>query len=125
MLLALVGGALADAFDRRKLIWGAELTRRLVSAALLVNALLAEPQVWVLYVAAAIFAGATAVLRPPLDALLPRLVEREELKAASAIDGSLVNLATIAGPALAGVLIAATDVERRLRAGPRHVRRCP
>jgi MFS family permease len=41
---------------------------------------------------------------------MPRLVERDELKAASAIYGSLVNLSTIAGPALAGVLIAATDV---------------
>ena len=108
VVLALVGGALADAFDRRKLIFGAELTAALVSAALLVNALLAAPQLWVLYVAAALFAGATAVLRPPLDALLPRLVERDELKAASAIHGSLANIATIAGPALAGVLIAAT-----------------
>jgi len=110
VLLALVGGALADAFDRRKLIWGAELTASLVSGALLINALLASPQLWVLYLAAVIFAGASAVLRPPLDALLPRLVERDELKAASAIEGSLVNLSTIGGPALAGVLIAATDV---------------
>src|SRR4051812_31290804 len=110
VLLALVGGALADAFDRRKLIWGAELTASLVSGALLINALLASPQVWVLFVAATIFAGAAALLRPPLDALMPRLVEREELKAASAIYGSLANLATIGGPALAGVLIAATDV---------------
>ena len=110
VLLALVGGALADAFDRRKLIWGAELTASLVSAALLVNALLPYPQLWVLYVAAAMFAGASAVLRPPLDALLPRLVERDELKAASAIEGRWLNVATIAGPALAGVLIAATGV---------------
>ena len=108
--LALVGGALADAFDRRKLIWGAELTAALVSAVLVANALLNEPRVWVLFVAAAVFAGATAVLRPPLDALMPRLVERDELKTASALYGSLANLATIAGPALAGVLIAATDV---------------
>jgi MFS family permease len=108
--LALVGGALADAFDRRKLIWGAELTAALVSAALVVNALLDEPRVWVLFGAAAIFAGATAVLRPPLDALMPRLVERDELKTASALYGSLGNLAMIAGPALAGVLIAATGV---------------
>ena len=108
--LALVGGALADAFDRRKLIWRAELTAALVSAALVANTLLDEPRVWVLFVAAAIFAGAAAVLRPPLDALMPRLVERDELKAASAIHGSLGNFATIAGPALAGVLIAATDV---------------
>jgi len=110
VVLALVGGALADAFDRRKLIWGAELTASAVSLALLVNALLPAPHLWVLYVAAVIFAGASALLRPPLDALMPRLVERDELKAASAIYGSLANLATIAGPALAGVLIAATDV---------------
>jgi len=110
VLLALVGGAMADAFDRRRLVWGAELTASLVSAALLINALLPHPHLWVLYIAAVIFAGASAVLRPPLDALLPRLVEREELKAASAIEGSLLNVATIAGPALAGVLIAATDV---------------
>jgi MFS family permease len=108
--LALVGGALADAFDRRKLIWGAELAAAFVSAALLVNALLAHPRVWVLYVAAALFAGATAVLRPPLDALLPRLVERDELKAASALNWSLANVAAVAGPALAGVVIATTDV---------------
>ena len=110
VVLALVGGALADAFDRRKLIWGAELTASAVSLALLVNALLPAPHVWVLYVAAVIFAGASALLRPPLDALMPRLVERDELKAASAIEGSLLNIATIGGPALAGVLIAATDV---------------
>ena len=57
VLLALVGGALADAFDRRKLIWGAELTASARVAALLVNALLPDPHVWVLYVAAVIFAG--------------------------------------------------------------------
>jgi MFS family permease len=108
--LALVGGALADAFDRRKLIWGAELAAAFVSAALLVNALLTHPKVWVLYVAAALFAGANAVLRPPLDALLPRLVERDELKAASALNWSLANVAAVAGPALAGVVIATTDV---------------
>jgi MFS family permease len=108
--LALVGGALADAFDRRKLIWGAELAAAFVSAGLLVNALLPDPRLWVLYVAAALFAGATAVLRPPLDALLPRLVERDELKAASALNWSLANVATVAGPALAGIVIATTDV---------------
>ena len=62
-----------------------------MSLALLVNALLPDPHVWVLYVAAVIFAGASAMLRPPLDALMPRLVERDELKAASAIYGSLAN----------------------------------
>ncbi len=108
--LALIGGALADAFDRRRLILGAELTSGLVCAALLANALLPDPRVWVIYVAAALFAGAAAVLRPPLDALMPRLVERDELKAATALTWSLANVATVAGPALAGVVIATASV---------------
>src|SRR3954467_448441 len=108
--LALIGGALADAFDRRKLIFGAELASAFVSAALLVNALVPTPQLWLLYVASMLFAAATAVLRPPLDALLPRLVERDELKAASAISWSLANVAMVGGPAPAGVLIAAGRV---------------
>src|SRR4051794_19899714 len=108
--LALIGGALADAFDRRRLVFGAELASALISVALLVNALLPSPQLWFIYLAAALFAAATPVLRPPLDALFPRLVERDELKAATAIDWSLASLAQIAGPALAGVVIAAAGV---------------
>src|SRR5207247_5688402 len=102
---------LADAFDRRKLIWGAELAAMLVSIALVANALLPHPQTAVLYAAAALFAAAGAVLRPPLDALMPRVVERDELKAASAINWSFAQLAMIGAPALAGVLIAAAGVE--------------
>ena len=51
-------------------------------------------------------AAFTAVRRPPLDALIPRLVERDELKAASALQFSFHNMAALAGPALAGLLIA-------------------
>src|SRR3954464_2606257 len=101
LALALVGGALADAFDRRKLIWGAEAAALVVSCALVVNALLPHPSIAVLYVAAALFAAATAVLRPPLDALFPRLVEREELKAATALNWSFAQLALIGSPPLA------------------------
>jgi len=109
--LALIGGALADSFDRRKLIFGAELASGFVSAVLLVNALLPSPHLWVLYVAATLFAAASAVLRPPLDALLPRLVERSELKAATAISWSLMSISGIVGPAAAGLVIAAGGVE--------------
>jgi MFS family permease len=109
--LALLGGALADAFDRRRLILCAQAGAMVVSAGLVVNALLAHPSVAVLFVAAALFAAANAVLRPPLDALLPRVVEREELKAATALNWSFSEVATIGSPALAGVLIAAAGVE--------------
>jgi MFS family permease len=73
--LALLGGALADAFDRRRLIIVAELGSLTVALALTANALAPDPQLWLLYVASALLAGFMAILRPPLDALVPRLVE--------------------------------------------------
>jgi MFS family permease len=109
--LALVGGALADAFDRRKLIRGAEAAAIFVSIAVVGNALLPHPSSVVLYAAAALFAAANAVLRPPLDALMPRTVERDELKAATAVNWAFAEMATIGAPAVAGVLIAASGVE--------------
>ncbi len=105
--LALVGGALSDAFDRRWLVRLAEAGAALVSLLLVANASLHRPLVWVLYVCAALAAAAGAILGPPLGALLPRLVEPDELTAAFAIDSGLGNLASVAGPALGGVLIAA------------------
>jgi MFS family permease len=109
--LALLGGALADAFDRRRLILSAEAAAMVVSAGLVVNALLPHPSTAVPFVAAALFAAANAVLRPPLDALLPRVVERSELKPATAINWAFCEVATIGSPAVAGVLIAAAGVE--------------
>jgi len=108
--LALVGGALADAFDRRRLVQIAEVGAAIAAGGLLLNATLAHPHVWVLYVCAALMAAFTAVRRPPLDALVPRLVERDELKAASALQWSFHNMASLAGPALAGVVIAAAGL---------------
>ena len=104
--LALLGGALADAFDRRRLMQLAELGAMLVAAGLVVNALSGDPQVWVLYLAGALLAGFTALLRPPYDALVPRLVERHELKAAAALNTMMRHLAATLGPALGGLLIA-------------------
>ena len=53
-----------------------------------------------------LLAGLMAILRPPLDALVPRLVEPHELPASSALYGAARNAASLGGPALAGVLIA-------------------
>jgi MFS family permease len=79
-------------------------------AVLLGNALLDDPQAWVLFVCAAVLAGFYALLRPPLDSLVPRVVPREQLKAAMALEWVRGNVGMIAGPAIGGVLIAAFDV---------------
>lgn len=107
MVVALVSGALADSLDRRRLVQVAEVGAAAAAAALAANALLHEPQTAVLYVCAALLAGFNALLRPPLEALVPRLVPREQLKAAMALDWIRTDVGMIGGPALGGVLIAA------------------
>jgi MFS family permease len=106
LVVPFIGGALSDAFDRRRLIQFAELGSALCVGILLVNALLPEPRVWVLFAVVPFLAGLYGIFRPSLDALVPRLVTREELPAASALEGFRGTLGSIAAPALAGVLIA-------------------
>jgi MFS family permease len=111
LVLALLGGALADAFDRRRLVQIAEVGAAVVAGVLVLNAALPDPQVWLLYVCASLLAAFTALRRPPLDALIPRLVERDELKAAAAVQFTVHNAAFVSGPVLAGVLIAAAGLQ--------------
>jgi MFS family permease len=106
LLLAFLGGALADAFDRRQLVRMTELSLAVLSLVLLVNALLPHPQLWLLYVVAALGAGLDALQRPSLDAMLPRLVEHDELTAAGALNTLRGTVGMILGPAVAGLLIA-------------------
>lgn len=107
LVFAFVGGALADAVDRRLLVLVTDLALAAVAALLVVNATLPAPQLWFLYVAAALMGAFDAVQRPALNALLPRLVTRDEITAAGALNSLRGTLGMIAGPALGGLLIAA------------------
>lgn len=106
LLLSFVGGALADAVDRRKLILLAECGLAACCVLLTCNALLPEPRVWVLFVGAAWFAGFNAIHRPAIESLTPRLVAPEHLPAVSAL-ASLRSFTFVAGPALAGMIATA------------------
>jgi MFS family permease len=104
--MAFVGGALADAVDRRKLVLRTEALLTLVPLGLLANAAIGEPRVWPLYVLAALAAGLDGLGRPSLWALLPRLVTKEELPAATALHSLYLNLGAVAGPATGGFVVA-------------------
>ena len=106
-MTAFLGGALADAIDRRRLVLLTELSLMAATAVLLAELAAAEPQLWVLFVVAAVMAGLDGLQRPSLAALTPRLVERDELTAAGALDSLRGTLGMVLGPALGGVLIAA------------------
>jgi len=110
LVMPLVGGALADAVDRRRLVLLAELLLAGASVVLLVNVLVGQPRLWVLFLVAALISSFDGLQRPPLDALLPRLVDRDELTAAGAISSMRWTAGAIFGPALGGVLIASGGV---------------
>jgi MFS family permease len=106
LVTGLLGGALADAHDRRRMVQLTELGLALLSAVLVVNALAGRPRVWVLFVVASLAAALDGLQRPSLEALLPRLVPREEMAAATALASLRMSLGMVGGPALGGLLVA-------------------
>ncbi|MCS0638938.1 MFS transporter [Streptomyces sp. LP05-1] len=106
IVFGLYGGALADSADRRKVIVGTETGLGLLAALLLVNALLSEPLLWPLYVVAGGVSALAGLQRPALDALLAKIVPHEQQTAAAALNAVRWQMGMIAGPAVAGLLVA-------------------
>lgn len=106
LVTSFVGGALADYVDRRKLVLWCEVALTALTALLLLNSLGGTPQLWALYVIAALTSGLSGLARPSREALIPRLVTPEEIPAVSGLQSTYHNIASIGGPALAGLLLA-------------------
>ncbi len=106
LCLAFVGGALADYVDRRQLIRLTEIGLTICCVMLALNSLRSHPQVWVLFVVASLFAAFSALQRPALEALTPRIVPPESMPAVAALNSLRFNFGHILGPAIAGVIAA-------------------
>jgi MFS family permease len=107
---ALIGGALADARDRRQLMLWSSVISMIFAAVLATLALLGNTSVWPIYVATAGITAATAFGNPARQALLPNIVPREHFTNAVSLNTLGVQIASIAGPAVAGVMIGVTSV---------------
>ncbi len=106
LLAGLLGGALADAVERRKLILITQILSSLCIAALAVNALTLR-QLWLTFLLAALLTGSYGVQRPSVEVIVPRLVPHEDLPGASALSSLLGTLAITAGPLIGGGLLVA------------------
>lgn len=104
VILAFVGGAMADFFDKRKLLRVTEIGQTTVTAILLVNALLPQPQVWVLFVAVALHAGLAAIQRPAFESFIQKVIPVEMMSAVMALNSIRYSLGAIVSPALAGII---------------------
>jgi MFS family permease len=105
--LLLLGGLLADAVDRRKLMIATQLLQTGVSALLLTATVLGVASPGLLYLTAMLIGVAASLDNPARQALVPNLVGRAELGNALALTIAQRRFAQIAGPALAGVALAA------------------
>jgi MFS family permease len=107
LLFALWGGAYADAMDRRKLLVVSEIVMTAGSLALAINGMLAHSSVVLIFAVSAMMSACNGFHRPALDAMTPRLVDREDLTAVSALNFFRFSISAIGGPALGGVCMAA------------------
>ena len=104
IIFGLYGGVLADSVDRKKMIWVTEAAAMLLVFALFANSYFWEPQVFVIYIVAGLFAVVNGLQRPSADAILPRLVDHQDLPAASALMSLRWQAGVIIGPTIGGII---------------------
>ena len=106
MLFALVGGAMADSFDRRKVLLAAQYLMIAVSMAMTIFAWLGVLTPWLLLLLTFLLGTGIAINNPTWQASTGDLVPREDLARAVALNSIGFNLSRSFGPALGGVIVA-------------------
>ena len=106
---AFIGGALADAVDRRRIAIVADVALGAGSAALAIIATRGG-SASLLYVVAAWMSAVSGLQRPAIESLVPRLIEKHELPAAASLAVTRGSVGMIVGPAIGGLLIASAGL---------------
>ena len=102
--LAFVGGALADYIDKRKMLRLTEIGQTILTAVLILNALLPRPLVSVLFVVIALHAGLAALQRPAFESFIQKVIPAEMMAAVMALNSVRFSVGMIIGPAVAGII---------------------
>jgi MFS family permease len=111
LTLTIVGGAIADAFDRRRMLLVTEVLLALVALGFAFNASLDEPRVWAIYVLVTLAMSFFSIGVPGMSTVIPRLVQPNELATANAIENIYGSFTNVGGPALGGAVIAVLSLK--------------
>ena len=106
LLLSTVGGALADRYDRHRIVIATQIASMCLASLLAFLTLTGRVQVWHLMAIAASLGVVNAFDIPGRQSFVVQLVSREDLPNAIALNSSVFNGARVVGPAVAGVLVA-------------------
>jgi len=110
MLLSIPGGVLADRMDRRRLLIITQSLAALLALALALLSYFGAVQVWQIYLVT-FLSGAVGIFDSPArTALIPSLVRAEQLATAYALNITWRQIATLAGPFIGGIIIAAVGI---------------
>jgi predicted MFS family arabinose efflux permease len=107
VVTVLAGGVIADRTSRRAVMVAADLVRIASQGAMAVLVITGAADIWMLAALAGLTGAATGFFSPAATGLLPEVVSPDELQPANALRSTAVSASEIAGPALAGVIVAA------------------
>lgn len=110
VIFSMVGGVMADAHDRRRVLMVAELLLAVTSTGLALNGGLRHPALWPLYALTAAQGGLAGLDRPAFNAAIARLVPTSDLAAAYALWQVQYQVGIVVGPSVAGVILAGGGV---------------
>ena len=110
VLFALLGGVLADALDRRRVMIWTRVISALIAAVLTYLTLADQIDVNTIYLLTALGAAATALDSPARQSIVANLVKPRHLTNAISLNTLIFQIATICGPALAGLLVAQFNI---------------
>ena len=105
-LFSLVGGVVADRIERRKILLGSQYVQLASAGLLTILVVTGVVQVWEILCLSCVSGFAQAFGGPAYQALIPNLVEREDMPNAIALNSIQFNLAVTIGPAFAGQVLA-------------------
>ena len=111
LVFSLIGGALADVVNRRKLMFVTQTVQAVLAALLGFMTLGGHITIWHIYLLTAIQAVATAFDLPARQALVPNLVPARDLPSAFSMTSIAFTVGSIVGPALSGIVIAGLNLE--------------
>ena len=107
---SILSGVVADALDRRKVMLATQTAMALLAAALAALTFAGLHTVWPIYLLAALSSAAASFDGPARQALIPNLVPREHLANAIGLNTLMFQFASVAGPTLAGLVIAGPGI---------------
>ncbi len=110
VIFSMISGVVADVWDRRRLMLMTQIGSAVVALALALLTWHGLTAVWPLYALAALGSAVGAFDLPARQSLVPMLVPRRDLPNALSLNAIMVQIASVAGPALGGALIASTGL---------------